>query len=61
MAELPDRLLRIAEVESMTGFKRRMIYKLLKAEKFPRQYKPGGWSSRWSEKEVIEWVAKQRR
>jgi len=60
VAPQPSRLLRMGEVMEMTGLSRRMIYRLVEQERFPQQYKPGGWSSRWSEAEVREWVEQQR-
>lgn len=60
VAPQPSRLLRMGEVMEMTGLSRRMIYRLVEQERFPQQYKPGGWSSRWSETEVREWVEQQR-
>lgn len=55
-----DRLLRMADVVDMTGLSRRMIYRLISQQRFPQQYKPGGWSSRWSEAEIVAWRESQR-
>lgn len=55
-----DRLLRMADVAEMTGLSRRMIYRLVADGRFPQQYKPGGWSSRWSESEIVAWRESQR-
>ena len=55
-----DRLLRMSEVVEATGLSKRMIYRLISQSRFPQQYKPGGWSSRWSEAEVIAWRESQR-
>jgi len=54
------RLLRMGEVMEMTGLSRRMIYRLVEQDRFPQQYKPGGWASRWSEAEVRAWIEQQR-
>lgn len=55
-----DRLLRMTEVIQMTGLSKAMIYRLISQQRFPQQYKPGGWSSRWSEAEIIAWRESQR-
>lgn len=57
---VPDRLIRLKEVCEITGLSKSMIYKLLRQGKFPVQYKPGGFSSRWDEVEVRAWRGKQR-
>lgn len=51
-----DRLIPIARVEQIAGLKRTRIYQLIRAEKFPAPYKPGGFGSRWSEVEVRNWL-----
>ncbi|WP_103728902.1 AlpA family transcriptional regulator [Novosphingobium sp. HII-3] len=56
-----DRLLRMTEVIEMTGLSKAMIYRLISQQRFPQQYKPGGWSSRWSEAEIIAWRESQRK
>lgn len=60
IAGCADRLLRIAEVEEIIGLKRAMIYRLIQRGAFPKQYKPGGFASRWSEAEVQAWREGQR-
>lgn len=60
VAPNPSRLLRMSEVMELTGLSRRMIYRLVSQQRFPQQYKPGGWSSRWSEAEIIAWRESQR-
>ncbi|WP_159981881.1 MULTISPECIES: AlpA family transcriptional regulator [unclassified Novosphingobium] len=60
VAPQPTRLLPMEDIEDMTGLSRRMIYRLIADGRFPKQYKPGGWSSRWSEAEVRDWVEQQR-
>jgi prophage regulatory protein len=55
-----DRLLKISEVEEIVGLKRAMIYRLIQRDDFPRQFKPGGHASRWSEAEVVAWLRGQR-
>nr|WP_240511243.1 AlpA family phage regulatory protein [Novosphingobium panipatense] len=58
--ERNDRLLRMSEVTAMTGLSKAMIYRLISQQRFPAQYKPGGFASRWSEAEVRAWVNDQR-
>jgi prophage regulatory protein len=58
IAELPDRLLRLAEVELFTGLGKTTIYALERQGKFPRRFKPGGAASRWSQQELIDWKEK---
>jgi len=52
---IEDRLLTIREVGELTGLRERTIYRRIRAGSFPAPYKPGGFSSRWSGREVIEW------
>ena len=54
---MTDRLLRIAQVMEISGLSKAMIYRLEREGKFPRHCKPGGASTRWSEREVREWHA----
>lgn len=56
-----DRLLKLEEVKDIVGIGKTMIYRLERRGDFPRRYKPGGWSSRWSEIEVRAWMDEQRR
>ena len=55
-----DRLLRLRQVIELTGIGKTMIYRLMRDNQFPHQFKPGGYASRWSEREVLEWVSKTR-
>lgn len=55
-----DRLLRLKEVKELTGLGKTMIYRLMREGRFPQQYKPGGYASRWSEGEIIAWRESQR-
>lgn len=55
-----DRLLKIKQVIEMAGIGRTMIYRLIRSGDFPKPYKPGGYASRWSEAEVIQWRESQR-
>lgn len=55
---LDDRLIPIDAVIQIAGIGKTMIYKLMRQEKFPKSCKPGGASTRWSEREVREWREK---
>lgn len=37
-----------------------MIYRLMQQGRFPQQFKPGGYASRWSEAEIVAWRETQR-
>lgn len=52
---MADRLLKLAQVMDIVGLGRSMIYRLIRNGEFPRPFKPGGYSSRWSESEVRAW------
>ena len=53
----PDRLLRLEQVKAMVGLGKTLIYRLIAAGDFPIPYKPGGSVARWSENEIVEWLA----
>ena len=55
-----DRLLKLEEVKGIVGLGKTMIYRLERAGRFPRRFKPGGCASRWSEQEVLAWRDEQR-
>lgn len=52
-----DRLVRLSQVMDMIGLGRTRIYEMIKADEFPAPCKPGGTASRWSENEVLAWLA----
>lgn len=54
-----DRLLSLDEVKGLVGLGKSMIYRKMRAGTFPRACKAGGCSTRWSEREVQDWVAEQ--
>lgn len=56
----PDRLLRLSQVIEIAGIGKTMIYRLMRQDRFPQQFKPGGYASRWSEREVLAWRESQR-
>ncbi|MGH8290608.1 MAG: helix-turn-helix transcriptional regulator [Steroidobacteraceae bacterium] len=49
------RMLRLRQVEELSGLSRDSIYRLGKAGKFPRPVKVSERASRWSEAEVVAW------
>lgn len=52
---LDDRLLPIDAVMQIAGISKTMIYRLMRRGQFPESCKPGGTSTRWSEREVRAW------
>jgi prophage regulatory protein len=52
---LDDRLLPIGVVMELAGIGKTMIYRKMREGTFPRCCKPGGASTRWSEREVRAW------
>lgn len=52
---LDDRLIPIAAVKQLSGLGKTMIYRKMKEGSFPKSCKPGGASTRWSEREVKAW------
>ena len=51
------RILRRAEVEAKTGFKRAHIYSLMKEGKFPKALRLGVRAVGWDSAEVDQWIA----
>ena len=52
---LDDRLIPLDAVMQIAGIGKTMIYRKMREGTFPRSCKPGGASTRWSEREVREW------
>jgi len=52
---IDDRLLPIGVVMEIAGIGKTMIYRKMRDGTFPRCCKPGGASTRWSEREVRAW------
>jgi prophage regulatory protein len=52
-----DSFLRLPQVIEIVGLSKAMIYRKARAGTFPKPYKPGGASSRWSRKEVADWLS----
>ena len=59
-SQAADELLPIAEVKRLAGIGKTMIYRLEREGSFPKRYKPGGYASRWSRREVMAWREEQR-
>lgn len=55
-AEESDRLIRIDEVKRRVGLGKTMIYRLIGKGQFPRPYKLSPFVSRWSDREVRQWI-----
>lgn len=51
-----DRLLRLRDVEAMTGVKKSTIYALMKAGKFPKCVYVTAKAVAWPETAVLSWV-----
>lgn len=56
-SEVPDRLLLFKEVSHRVGLGRTMIYRLMRRGEFPRQYAISPNTVRWSEREIVAWIA----
>lgn len=55
--EQPERLLRLPEVSRRVGLGKSMIYDLIRKGAFPRPYKISPFAARWSEREIVAWIA----
>jgi prophage regulatory protein len=55
------RILRRAEVEQKTGFKRAHIYALMREGRFPKALRLGIRAVGWDSAEVEAWIAERRR
>lgn len=53
------RILRRAEVEAKTGFKRAHIYSLMKAGKFPKSLRLGVRAVGWDSVEIEQWITER--
>jgi len=53
------RILRRAEVEAKTGFKRAHIYTLMRAGKFPRALRLGVRAVGWDCAEIDQWIVER--
>jgi prophage regulatory protein len=52
-----DRLLRLEQVKEVVGLGKTLIYRMINTGQFPSPYKPGGFATRWSENEILEWLS----
>ncbi len=51
-----DRLVRLPEVEGITGVRKSTIYKLMAEDAFPKQVRLSARMAVWSESAVLTWV-----
>ncbi len=51
-----NRLIRLPQVEQLTGCKKSTLYELMAAGRFPRNFKINARLAVWSEAAVLEWV-----
>ena len=56
-ADLADRLVKLPEVMRRVGLGKTMIYRLIKQGRFPAPYKLSAFAARWSEREIMRWIA----
>lgn len=56
-SDRPERLIKLDEVCSRVGLGKSMIYQMIKEGRFPHPYKISPYASRWSEHEVVAWIA----
>jgi prophage regulatory protein len=54
-----DRLLRLPEVQRLTGLRRSAIYEQMQRGIFPRSVKAGARATTWSEAAVQAWIARR--
>ncbi len=59
-ASVEHRILRRAEVEAKTGFKRAHIYNLMKEGKFPKAMRLGVRAVGWDSVEIEQWITDRR-
>lgn len=53
----PDRLIKLPDVERLTGLRRSAIYERIQRGAFPRSVKIGKRSATWSEAAIQAWIA----
>jgi prophage regulatory protein len=56
-----EKLIPLREVCHRVGVGKSMIYKMIQQDRFPAPYKPSPGAARWSEREVVEWIANIRK
>lgn len=52
-----ERLLRLRQVQAITGLSRSTIYAWMGSGDFPRQVRLGARSVAWRESEILDWIA----
>lgn len=52
---MKERLLRLAQVEDKTGFKKSYLYREMRDGNFPKPIKLGS-TSRWKESDIDAWI-----
>lgn len=57
IAAAPRHILRLGEVERLTGFKRSHLYNLMHAGRFPLTRRIGLRAVGWDSQEVEQWIA----
>lgn len=53
------RMLRLRQVEELSGLRRDSIYRLGKTGKFPQRVKVSERASRWREDEILAWLGER--
>lgn len=53
---MSERLLRLPEVETATGFKHTKLYQLINAGRFPAPVRLGTRAVRWRASQIQEWI-----
>lgn len=56
-----ERLIRLPQVESLTGLRRAHIYGLARRGQFPKPLKLGARASAWRESMVLAWIQERIR
>lgn len=56
---VPDRLIRLPEVEALTGLRKSSLYAMAKSGSFPRALRISARCVAWSEAQVLAWVQDQ--
>jgi prophage regulatory protein len=56
---IPDRLLRMPEVQRLTGLRRSAIYEQMQRGTFPQSVKVGRRATTWSEAAIQGWIAER--
>lgn len=51
-----ERLIKLDEVKRRVGLGKSMIYRLISEGRFPAPYKLSPLASRWSDREIADWI-----